>query len=579
MLIPGNPGTVGYCRCRAATAPVVAVAAILAIPALALSDSAPTGAQPAEPEEAAITLREVSEAWGLVFRHHSGGSGRRYMMETNSGGIVLFDYDGDGDVDPLFIDAGALPGYEGEAGRTILYRNEGGRAFRDVTDSALGSIEGYLNGGTAGDVDGDGDLDLYLTAYGPNRFYLNRGDGSFEDATDRFGAAGDRWTSSAAFADFDGDGYLDLYAVSYLDYSLEDAPVCKSPQGIVGFCHPEVFEGGQDQLFRNVGGSGFEDVTVAAGLAEASGKGLGIVTADLDGDGTIDVYVANDTTPNYFFRNRGDGTFEDDSLLSGTSHGDRMKAEAGMGVTVGDIDGDGRFDLYVTNFDLETNALYRNIGGGLFTDARHLLGVAQPSLSMLGFGTDFTDLDQDGDLDLLIANGHILDNVHLSFPGLSYEQRNQLLVNDGEGRFTECLDCGLDIVRVSRGLTSGDLDGDGDLDVIAVNSDDLAEVYENVTTGAGDFVQLDLSSGGSNTDGIGAIVHVEAGRRQSAPAVTATSYLSQKPLTRHFGLGAAERIDAIEVTWPDGARQRWSDLPPGRRLRLVAPGAAAQGNR
>jgi hypothetical protein len=521
-------------------------------------------------DEPTPRFAESSDAWGLRFLHHSGAAGRRYMMETNSGGVVLFDYDRDGDVDVLFIDAGALPGYEGEPARSVLYRNDGPGVFRDVTDRARLIAPGYNNGGTAGDVDGDGDLDLYLTAYGANQLFLNRGDGTFTDATTDFGVGGDRWTSSAAFADFDRDGLLDIYAVSYLDYPIESAPTCKSPKGIVGFCHPQVFVGDHDQFFRNVDGRRFEDATARAGLSEASGKGLGLVAADFDNDGWTDAYVANDTTPNFFFRNLGDGTFEDVSVFSGTSHGDRMTAEAGMGVTFGDVDGDGLFDLFVTNFDLETNALYRNIGGGLFTDVRHVFGIAQPSLTHLGFGTDFSDLDQDGDLDLLIANGHIMDNVELSFPGISYEQPNQLLVNQGDGRFQECDDCGIDQVRVSRGLATGDLDGDADLDIVVVNTDARAEVYENVTLRSGGWLLLDLVGGGTNTFGIGTRIGVRSdGRSQVTEAVTATSYLSQKPLTRHFGLGAATEVERIELRWPGGQRQTFAALPANRRLRLV----------
>lgn len=524
-------------------------------------------------------LHETSDAWGLRFLHHSGGSGRRYMMETNSGGVVLFDYDGDGDGDVLFVDAGALPGYEGEPGRSVLYRNDGPGVFRDVTDGARLVAPGYNNGGTAGDVDGDGDLDLYLTAYGANQLLLNQGDGTWVDVTAQFGVAGDRWTSSAAFADFDRDGLLDLYAVTYLDYPIEDAPTCKSPKGIVGFCHPDVFVGDHDQFFRNVDGRRFEDATAIAGLGEAKGKGLGLVAADFDDDGWTDVYVANDTTPNFFFRNLGDGTFEDASLFSGTSHGDRMTAEAGMGVAFGDVDGDGLFDLFVTNFDLETNALYRNIGGGLFIDVRHVFGIAQPSLAQLGFGTDLSDLDQDGDLDLLIANGHILDNVELTFPGISYEQENQLLVNQGGGRFQECEDCGLDQIRVSRGLATGDLDGDADLDVVIVDSDALAEVYENVTPEPGSWLLVDLVGNGTNTFGIGTRIWVRSeGRSQVTEAVTATSYLSQKPLTRHFGLGAATGVERIDLRWPGGQRQAFLGLPAEHRLRLVqTPAPRASG--
>ncbi|HUP42511.1 MAG TPA: VCBS repeat-containing protein, partial [Thermoanaerobaculia bacterium] len=425
----------------------------------------------------ALRFRDAAERWGLVFRHHHGGSGERYMVETMVGGVVIFDYDGDGDPDVFFVDGGPLPGYEGEEPRSRLFRNDSGR-FVDVTDDSGIEVAAYGSGAVAGDADGDGDLDLYVTAFGPDQLFRNQGDGTFTDATAEAGLGDGAWSVGATFFDPDRDGDLDLYVVRYVDFTLAGHKFCgDAARGLQGYCHPEAYPGLPDRFYRNRGRSSerpwFEDATEAAGLAGPRYAGLGVVAGDLDGDAWPDLYVANDKHPNLLFRNRGDGTFEDHSLLSGTSHGERGEAEAGMGVDLGDVDGDGRLDLVVTNFEVETNALYRNLGGGLFTDARFPSGVAAGSLTMLAFGVALVDFDHDGDLDLVVANGHILDNAPAFSPRSRYAQPNQLYENLG-GRFREVAGAGLDAVRVSRGLATGDFDGDGDRDLVIVASNGLA---------------------------------------------------------------------------------------------------------
>jgi hypothetical protein len=360
------------------------------------------------------------------------------MVETMVGGVVVFDYDGDGDDDLFFVDGAPLPGYEGEPPRSRLLRNDGGR-FVDVTVRALPRIDCYGSGATAADVDSDGDRDLYVTCFGPNLLLRNEGEGTFVDVTAQAGADEPRWSASAAFADTDRDGDLDLYVANYVDFTLESAKDCREPRtGLVMYCHPESYRGEPDVFYRNLGDGRFEDATTAAGLdGDAAGAGLGVLFTDVDGDGWIDLYVANDTQPNYLYVNRGDGTFEDRSFLSGTAVNERGDPEAGMGVDAGDVDGDGLLDLVVTNFERETNALYRNLGGGLFVDARYPTRVAEVSLRQLAFGVELADLDNDGDPDLVIANGHVSDNASDLDPTSSYAQANQVLENVG-GRSTSC---------------------------------------------------------------------------------------------------------------------------------------------
>ncbi|HVS62279.1 MAG TPA: CRTAC1 family protein [Thermoanaerobaculia bacterium] len=550
-------------------------------------------------------FREVAADWGLDVRHHHGGSGERYMVETMVGGVLVFDYDGDGDADVLFVDGAPLPGYEGEPPRTRLLRNEGAvpgdsrspprLSFVEVTVAAGIDFTGYGCGAVAGDIDGDGDQDVYLTAFGANALYRNEGDGTFVEVGGAAGVADEQWSSSATFFDPDRDGDLDLYVVSYVDFALDHHVFCGDRvKGIRGYCHPDVYQGLPDRLYRNRGDGTFEEVAGAAGLGTAVEAGLGVVAADFDGDGWSDLYVANDLDPNLLFHNRGDGTFEDVSLLSGAAYSHLGKPEAGMGVEAADLDGDGAIDLVVTNFALETNAFYRNVGGMTFIDRRFPSRLAEPSLRVLGFGVAAHDFDHDGDLDLLVANGHILDNAELLSNVKEYAQPNQLYANRGDGVFDLVAEAvgtreeGPAGWRVSRGLATGDLDGDGDLDAVLVSSNQVAEVYENVAA-SGSWLQVDLlalgldggTTGGgdqggarwrSTRDAIGARLEWTP-EGASPPAVrerrTGSSYLSQSALPVHFGWSETTG-GALEIRWPKGTRLRLTGVPADRRILVVA---------
>lgn len=515
-----------------------------------------------------IRFREVSGPWGIDFRHHHGGSGQRYMVETMVGGVVMLDFDGDGDEDLFFVDGGKLPGYAGDEPRSRLFRNEGGGRFVDWTERSGIVVTTYGVGGSAGDVDDDGDLDLFVSGFGPDQLFRNEGDGTFTDVTAKAGVSDPLWSSSSAFADVDNDGDLDLFVANYVDFSTSNHKFCGDAQrNLRGYCHPDVYDGQPSRFYRNRGDGTFEDATQSAGFGGAVGPGLGVVFGDVDNDGWQDVYVANDLKGNFLFRNQGNGTFEDLSLLSGTAFGDTGKPEAGMGVDVDDADGDGLLDVVVTNFELETNALYKNLGGGAFMDARHVSRIAEPSLLFLAFGTDFADFDQDGDLDLVIANGHINDNAAEFLQGSQYKQRNQVFENLGNGRFKEDKATGMDVVRASRGLATGDLDGDGDLDVAILNSNDLAEVYENVSAG-GNWLGVDIAAPAGNRFGIGARLELTAGgRTQIRDVRTASSYLSQNALTVHFGTGKSGKVDRLTVRRP-GRVQVFVDVPSNRRVAI-----------
>ena len=578
-------------RLRLDTAPALIAALVCLLAgggptAAQAAAQAPPDASSAEVAASRILFRESADAWGISFRHHHGGSGARYMVETVVGGVVIFDYDGDGDPDLFFVDGGALPGYQGEPPRSRLFRNDataagapGERRFVDVTDASGIEVLHYGSGATAGDVDGDGDLDLYVTELGADQLFENRGDGTFADATADAGLGVEHWTSSATFFDADLDGDLDLYAAGYVDFRVEGHRPCRdAAAGIESYCHPEAYPGLPDRFYVNDGDGTFTDATAAAGLEGPRLAGLGVVAGDLDGDRLPEIYVANDADPNLLFANRGVGAdgvvrFEDVSLLSGTAYGEGGKSEGGMGVEMADVDGDGRPELFVTNFEIETNALYRNLGAGLFHDARFASGLASGSLTSLAFGTVFGDFDHDGDPDLAIANGHILDNAARINPKSAYAQRNQLYENvtppGAPARFVEREGTGLDEVRVSRGLAHGDLDLDGDLDLVVVNSNDRADVYENVSEAVGGWLTVALRNGENR--GVGARLELATGsgetaRVQTKEVRTASSYLSQNDLPVHFGVPAGEGSARLTVRWPDGTVQVFEGVEPGRRV-------------
>jgi hypothetical protein len=502
-------------------------------------------------------FEDATAAAGIRFRHVNGASGAKHMLETLGSGVCVFDYDGDGRLDLYFVQSGALPGFRAAgAPRPALYRNLGGGRFADVTaEAGLMGPGRYGFGCVAGDVDGDGDRDLYVTYYGPNVLYRNDGDGTFTDVTAAAGVGNPLWGTSAALADADGDGDLDLYVANYVDFRLDSPLYCgENRPGYRTVCHPKNFDSQPDAFYRNRGDGTFEDATARAGIVDRDGKGLGVVWGDYDDDGDQDLYVANDDTPNFLWRNRGDGTFEEVAGPAGVALSEDGVPQAGMGTDMADYDGDGRLDLFVTNLSEETNALYRNDGGGLFSDRTFVSGLGAPSLLFLGFGTFFFDPDHDGDLDLFVANGHIIDNIALYSDTITFEQPIHLYRNLGDGRFAPPSDAYGEPFRrsyVGRGAVPFDFDDDGDEDVLMTQNDRPAVLLRAAGPPIGRWVTITLAGRPPNRDAVGARVIVEAGgRRQIRYARTAFSYLSQGDPRLHFGLGAAGTVGRVLVRWP-----------------------------
>ncbi len=504
-----------------------------------------------------IAFSEVAQANGLTFEHVHGGSGRRYFVETMGSGGAVLDFDRDGWYDIYLLQGQPLPGFEAKSAlESRLFRNRRNGTFVDVTAGSGLSSPGYGMGACAADLDADGWVDVYVTAFGPDRLYRNRGDGSFEDWTERAGIDNTLWGAGCAIADYDGDGCLDIYVANYLDSTIENHRSCGSANLPV-YCHPDAYPGVPDRLYRNTCDGSFTEVSAEAGIAvsdPSESKGLGVVWLDFDDDGDQDIYVANDSTRNFLFRNRGDGTFEEVGSLLGVAYDELGRTQAGMGLAAADFDLDGAIDLFVTNLDFETNTFYRNLGGGLFEDQTVAAGLAGPSLTRVGFGANAADFDNDGDVDLFVANGHILDNIASINASLAYAQADQLSINDGSGRFEVLVPAAGPLTEptVARGSAVVDVDNDGDRDLLVTSSNGPVRLLRNDTSqGRSLTVRLLAPTGG---DAIGAGVELSyGGRTQTAEVRSGSSYLMSEDPRLHFGLGAMVGSSlAMLVRWPSG---------------------------
>jgi hypothetical protein len=513
-------------------------------------------------------LLEVPFAPGpkIDFHHRSGGPEKTYIVETMGSGVALFDFDSDSDLDIYLPNAGTVVPFEGAPGR--LFRNDGALGFENVTREAGLSSDGFAQGVAVGDVDNDGDEDLYVTCYGPNVLYRNNGDGTFTAAA--AGVEDSRWSTSAAFADVDGDGLLDLYVCNYLDFDRElldrliPQRFCEW-KGLRVNCGPRGFPKVSGAFFRNRGDGTFEDRTKESGLETRAGYQLGVLFSDLDSDSDPDLYVASDSTGNFLFLNRGDGTFEDRSLLSGASFSHAGSAQAGMGVDSGDVNGDGAPDLVVTNFSDDYDTLYLNQGGLTFLDSSDLLGLAVPTLPYLGWSVLLEDFDSDFDLDLFKVNGHVYPQVDGSRTGESFRQPMQFFWNDDGRGFRESKSSLLLEPRAARGAALGDLDGDTDPDVAVsiLDSEPLVLIHQGSPV-----VSLSLVGRTSNREGIGATVRLAApGGEWVREIRRARGYLSSSEPAARF-----PRADRVTIHWPSGTREEIGPLEPGRYIVLEGRG-------
>ncbi|PYV07542.1 MAG: CRTAC1 family protein, partial [Acidobacteria bacterium] len=462
---------------RARAYPLVFVSAVATLLCRGGADPAP------------VRFRDVSGECGIRFRHVGGSAEKKYIFETMSGGVVLFDYDNDGRTDVYLVNGSSLEILAGKAAppRSRLFRNLGDGRFEDVTERAGVGATGWGMGGCAADYDNDGWTDLYVTNLGRNVLYHNNGDGTFTDVTGKAGVGAGGWSTGAAWADYDRDGYVDLFVAGYVDVDPSKPPQ-PSPEskycqyrGIAVMCGPRGLRGAPDLLYHNNGDGTFTEVSRAAGVSdERRYYGLGVVWGDYDNDGAPDLYVGNDAVPNYLYRNDGNGKFTEVGLAAGVAVDEDGREQASMGVDFGDYDGDGRLDLYVTNFSDEPNALYRNLGGDLFRDLTRRAGHYEATSNYLGWGTAFFDYDNDGDLDIYVVNGHVYPQVDRHPLNTKYRQRVLLFENLGNGAFREVgLAAGLTAERCGRGGAYADLDGDGDLDLVINNMDDAPTVLLN----------------------------------------------------------------------------------------------------
>jgi hypothetical protein len=509
-------------------------------------------------------------AAGIGFQHFSGSSPAKEMVEIMGSGVALLDYDNDGDLDLFFVNGAALPQLSKTRAEHFnrLYRNDGSFQFSDVTTKAGLAGSGYGMGVACADYDNDGDTDIYLTQVGSNVLYRNNGDGTFVDVTSQVGVAAGGWSSSAAFIDVDRDGNLDLYVARYVDYEVGKGQRCgNSDLGLVSYCLPDVFPPTRDVLYRSNGDGTFRDFTVQSGIGAYTGNGLGVVAGDLDDDGWPDIFVANDRTPNFLFHNNGQGTFEEIGVASGVAYSADGTARAGMGVDIGDFDGDLRLDIAVSNFEGEGLALFRNLGKLFFQDVAGKQRLREATYSYVGFGLGWIDYNNDGWVDMLSANGHVLDDIERYKPHIRFAQPTLLLGNqDGTLRNTNpAPDDPLNHVQVSRGAAFGDLDNDGSIDAVIQKRDGPPQVLRNAAVRDKRSVLVRLEGTRSNRDAIGAQLTVTAGGRQRRLEIqSGRSYLSSSDLRIHLGLGAADQVERLDIRWPSGFRQVISSLRGGQ---------------
>ncbi|HXS76081.1 MAG TPA: CRTAC1 family protein [Terracidiphilus sp.] len=543
-------------------------------PSAAQQSPAPQPAQrvrSAAPERPSgpIHFTDVTAEAGIQFKRNSGAFGKKYLPETMGSGVCFIDYDNDGWQDILFVNSMDWPGHGNRKTYPALYHNNHDGTFTDVTKQAGLESEMYGMGCSIGDYDNDGKDDIYITALGHNHLFRNLGNGHFRDVTAQAGVASSGFSTGAAWFDYDHDGNLDLVVDHYVDWSVETDKFCSLDQVHKSYCTPELYKGESITLFHNVGHGRFKDVTREAGLSDSSDKALGIALTDYDNDGWLDLLITNDTQPNKLYHNSHNGTFTDEGFSAGVAYSDAGKARAGMGTDAGDYDNSGKQSLVIGNFTNESIALYHNDGQGLFTNQAQDAGIALPSAKSLTFGAFFFDYNLDGLPDIFALNGHVADDISVIQPSLSYAEPPLLFLNIGRGKFEEVsgkAGRGLRDPLVGRGAAYGDIDLDGDLDLVLTTANGPVHLLRNDGANQNDMLRVKLIGTHANRDGIGARVRLttSTGQHMNAMVKSGSSYLSQSELPLTFGLGKpdpARRI-SIEIQWPGGRKESISDIQP-----------------
>ena len=513
---------------------------------------------------------DVTEEAGIHFKHNSGATEHKHIIETMGSGGVFFDYDTDGDIDLYFVDSGNVPSEKQQASGNVLYRNEGDGRFTDVTEiSGIGDT-GYGMAASAGDIDNDGDLDLYVANFRQDKLYRNNGDGTFTDITEAAGIDNTLWSIAAVYLDFDVDGDLDIFVVNYLVYKTS-MPVT-TYKGIIGYGHPRSYEGTPDVLYRNNGDGTFTNIAETAGVTNSvEGRGMAAVAWDYDQDGLPDIYVANDTNRNFLYHNNGDGTFTDESTFIGVGYDERGVAEGSMGIDCADYDGDGWFDLIVANSEKAT--LYKNEEGLFFLDATADSGLEQPTLPFIGFSPLFLDYDNDGHLDMFCANGNPQDVVELLVDHDTYAQRDQMFQNNGDGTYSDISETAgayFSEELVGRAAATADYDNDGDMDIVIMNSNQRAVLLRNDGGNRKNWLGIKLVGIRSNRDGIGSKVTLTTeDMTQIREVKSGSSYASGSDTRLLFGLGESQHVKKVSIVWQSGTLQELEDISANQILTIV----------
>jgi len=544
--------------------------------------------------KAPMVFEDATDKTALAnFKHHAGSPAKEYIFEVPSGGVAIFDYDGDGLPDIYLLNGSTVPALQGKEKppRAALYHNLGNWKFEDVTDKAGVANERWGMGVAVGDYDNDGRPDVFVSNFGVSRLYHNNGDGTFADVAEKVGVARKGWSTGATWGDYDGDGRLDLFVPGYLDIDLNNLP--PSPKdankpGGVGqnfcqfrgtpvMCGPRSLTGESDTLYHQKPDGTFEDTSVKAGVNDPQKYyGFSAAFVHANEDNLLDLIVVNDSTPKLFYINKGDGTFEEVGYPSGVALNENGREQAGMGIAIGDYDNSGRVSFHITNFSDDSNVLYHNDGDANFTDVTFLAGLGEITLPFLGWGTGFIDFDNDGWLDLIVANGHVYPTVDEHQWGTSYAQQALLFRNLRNGKFERvgaAPNSALAAAWCGRGLAVADLDGDGRLDAVINNADSKPTVLKNVASPVGHWLALRLvgdTAKKSPRDAIGAIAYVTTGKvRQRRDVISGGSYASQNDMTLHFGLGAATTVDKVEIKWPDGLSETVNISGVDRKLTIT----------